>query len=143
MTIETLLDERDIQRQLVTFARAMDEREWQVAEAILAEDIIADFGTGEVRGRSSVIGLIRSYLDHCGTTQHLLGNILIDVHGAQATSESYVSDMHLSKDRSLGASFRTLGNYSDTWVKTEGVWLLSRRVKNNRATVGSMDVFES
>lgn len=142
MTIETLLDERDIQRQLIKFARAMDERDWQAIRAIVAEDVTADFGTGEVQGSSSVIELIRSYLDNCGATQHLLGNILIDVDGGQATSESYVSDMHLSKNRELDVSFRTLGNYSDAWVKADGVWRMSKRVKNNRAAIGSMEVFE-
>lgn len=141
MTIEILLDERDIQRQLTRLARAMDERDWRAVEDILAEEVIADFGTGEVRGRSSVIELIRSYLDNCGTTQHMLGNVLIEVSDCQATSESYVSDIHLGKDQSLETSFRTLGNYSDTWRKTGGVWRISRRVKNNRATLGSMDVF--
>jgi hypothetical protein len=142
MTIEVLLDERDIQRQLIKLARAMDDRDWQALQSILAEDIAADFGTGEVRGSAAVSELIRSYLDNCGTTQHLLGNIFIDVEGTRATSESYVSDMHLSKNEALDTRFRTLGNYSDTWVKVDGVWLLSKRVKNNRAVIGSMDVFE-
>lgn len=139
--IETLLAEREIYRQLVRFARAMDERDWDTLAAISAADIRAEFGTGEVVGVDALVDLIRSYLDNCGTTQHLLGNVLIDVAGDTAKSESYVSDMHLAKDERRDIRFRTLGNYSDSWVRRDGQWLLCRRVKNNRATVGSMEVF--
>jgi SnoaL-like protein len=141
MEIEVLLAEREIYRQLVRFARAMDERDWDVLAAICTDDISAEFGTGEVLGPDAVIGLIRSYLENCGTTQHLLGNVLIDVAGKSATSESYVADLHLARDENRDIQFRTLGNYSDTWVRRGGDWLLSKRVKNNRAIVGTMDVF--
>lgn len=141
MDIQTLLAEREIYRQLVRFARGMDERDWDVLAAISTGDICAEFGTGEVVGSDAVVSVIRSYLDNCGTTQHLLGNVLIDVEGDTATSESYVSDMHLAKDEQRDIQFRTLGNYSDSWVRRDGQWLLSKRVKNNRALLGTMDVF--
>ena len=141
VNIESLFAEREIYRQLVRFARGMDERDWGVLAEIATDDIRAEFGTGEIAGAEAVIGVIRSYLDNCGTTQHLLGNVLINVEGDSATSESYVSDMHLAKDEQRDIQFRTLGNYSDTWVKRDGQWLLCERVKNNRALVGTMDVF--
>lgn len=143
MNLEDLLAERNIQRQLITFARAMDSRDWAAIEAIVTEDMRADFGIGEVKGRSELINLLRSFLDNCGVTQHLLGNFMIEVEGDAATSQSYVSDMHLGKDTGDNISFRTLGNYCDTWKKVDGVWLIARRVKDNRATIGSMDVFKS
>lgn len=142
MNIENLLCQNEIQRQLIKLARAMDEKDWGAIESIVTPDIYADFGTGGIQGSASVISLIKSYLENCGTTQHLLGNILIEIDGNTAVSESYVSDMHLSKDTSLDISFRTLGNYSDTWVKTNGKWQMSKRIKNNRATLGSMAVFK-
>ena len=96
MDLKTLVDERDIQRQLIRFARAMDERNWPALEAICSPDIVAEFGTGEIKGAAEVTELIRGYLDHCGPTQHLLGNILIEVNGDEASSEAYVADIHLS-----------------------------------------------
>ena len=143
MDIETLIAEREIYRQLVRFARAMDERNWDALAVIATDDIRAEFGTGELIGAEAVVGLIRSYLDNCGPTQHLLGNVLIEVDGDTACSESYVSDMHLARDQRRDIQFRTLGNYSDTWVKRDGRWLLSRRVKDNRTIVGTMDVFSN
>jgi hypothetical protein len=142
VSLEILLAERDITQQLTKFARAMDARDWESIANITAEDIRADFGLGEIRGRTALIQHIRSFLDTCGTTQHLLGNIIIQVNGTQATSESYVSDMHLCQDPDKNLYFRTLGNYSDAWTCINGVWLLNQRVKDNRALMGSMDVFK-
>lgn len=142
MDTTTLLEERAIQRQLVAFARAMDNRDWTSIASICTPDICADFGTGEVTGRDTVISFMRSFLDHCGTTQHMLGNFVIDIHGDTANSECYVADMHLSSSGNDDVSFRTLGNYSDSWVKAGGDWKLARRVKDNRAVIGSMDVFK-
>jgi hypothetical protein len=143
MNLEELIAERDIYRQLVKFARAMDDRDWETIKAITSDDIRADLGMGEIQGSTTVIEFIRSFLDNCGTTQHILGNIIINVVGDKATSQSYVSDMHLCKDPTNDIHFRTLGNYSDKWSKVDSTWLMTDRVKNNRATMGSLDVFKS
>jgi hypothetical protein len=42
--------------------------------------------------------LLRSYLDKCGHTQHLIGNVLIEIGGDTATSRAYVADTHLGID---------------------------------------------
>ncbi len=143
ITLADLVAERAIQRQLIRFARTMDNKDWETMRAIVADDITADFGTGEVQGGDAVIAFIRSYLESCGVTQHMLGNFLIEVSGSTASSESYVADMHLARDASVDASFRTLGNYQDSWTLQDGVWRLSHRLKDNRATIGSMAVFDN
>ena len=119
----------------------MDRRDWAAIRAIAADDILAELGTGELRGRDALIALLRSYLDRCGTTQHLLGNVVIEVSGDTARSRAYVCDMHLNADDAPQQSFRTLGEYSDQWRKIGGRWRLCHRVKDNRASVGSMQVF--
>ena len=142
MDLQTLLDERAIEQQLYRFARAMDSRDWDTLAAICSPDIVAEFGTGEVRGSEAVVELIRSYLDNCGVTQHLLGNVLVSVEGDSARSEAYVADLHLSRQTESGDYFRTLGNYSDRWQRVDGDWRLAERRKDNRALMGSMDVFK-
>lgn len=133
-------DERDIERALVRFARAMDDRDWKGLSQILAEDAVGDFGTGRLEGSAAIIELIRGFLDNCGVTQHLLGNVLVEVNGDHATSSAYVRDLHLSRsDPEL--TFQTLGDYHDRWERRDGRWWLVERVKDNRGTVGSLDVF--
>lgn len=141
MTLEDLLAERTIYRQLIAFARAMDERDWTALDDIAAEDIHAELGMGEIIGRDKVVAFMRGFLDRCGATQHMLGNVIIDVDGDSAESSAYVCDMHLGSGEHQEQSFRTLGLYRDRWQRSDGRWLLVHRVKDNRGTLGSMAVF--
>lgn len=141
MELDDLLAEREIYRKLVRFALAMDERQWSLLEEITTEDIEADVGVGPLRGRDALVSVMRQFLDQCGTTQHLLGNVLIDINGDNATSQAYVSDMHLGSEGKESTTFRTLGCYHDEWIKLDGQWRMCRRIKENRATVGSLEVF--
>ena len=141
MTLEDLLAERSIYRNLISFAQAMDNRDWQRFDTLTTDDIAADVGLGLKTGREQLVGTIRQFLDICGTTQHMLGNILIDVDGDTATSQAYVCDMHLGSGEKSTQTFHTLGLYKDQWQKIDGQWLMTHRIKDNRATVGTMDVF--
>ena len=142
--LQRLCDERDIQRELILFARAMDDRDWTAMAEILADDAEGDFGTGRLRGSAAIIELIRGYLDNCGPTQHLLGNVVIDVDGDTAFSRAYIRDVHLRTDADPSVRFYTIGDYQDTWQRrADGTWCLTERVKANRAHVGSLDIFSS
>ena len=142
-SLARLLDERAIERALILFARAMDERDWATMERILAEDAEGDFGTGRVTGRSAVVGLVRGFLDNCGVTQHLIGNVVIDVSGDRATSRAYIRDVHLDSTNDPATRMYTLGDYRDTWQRAaDGSWSLVERVKINRGFVGTLEVFE-
>ncbi|BBY66750.1 nuclear transport factor 2 family protein [Mycolicibacterium helvum] len=139
-----LRDERAIERALILFARAMDDRDWATMAGILTADAEGDFGSGRVAGNAAIIGLIRGYLDSCGPTQHLLGNIVIDVDGDIARSKAYVRDVHLNSTADPSVRFYTLGDYHDTWRRSaDGSWRLAERIKANRGYVGPLEIFDS
>jgi len=140
--IDVLLAEREIHRTLVAIERAMDERDWGALGGMLLPDATADLGMGTLMGREAIIGLIRSFLDACGPTQHLLGNVLIAVQGDEATSRAYVSDVHKGTGEKSALTFSTLGDYHDRWRSVEGIWRLVHRTKLNRATLGDISIFE-
>ncbi|KBZ61837.1 nuclear transport factor 2 family protein [Mycobacterium colombiense] len=140
--LQALCDERDVQRALIRFARAMDDRDWDTMAEILAEDAQGDLGTGRLRGRAAIIELIREYLDRCGPTQHLLGNVIVDVTGDSAVSRAYIRDVHLNSTADPTTRFYTIGDYHDTWRRRpDGSWCLTERVKINRAHVGPVEIF--
>lgn len=141
LDLATLLDEREIGRALTRFARAMDDRDWETARTILTNDATGELGTGPLAGPEAVIALIRQYLDGCGPTQHLLGNVLIEVTGDTAESRAYVSDMHLGAGDRRDLSFVTLGDYHDRWRRVDGQWRLAHRTKLNRGHKGDFAVF--
>lgn len=138
--ISRIVDERRIERALIELARAMDARDWDAMNQILASDAVGDFGTGRLEGSAAIIELIRGFMDNCGVTQHLLANILVDVDGDHATSRAYVQDLHLSRSNP-DLTFHTLGDYHDRWERRDGRWWLVERIKDNRGTVGSLEVF--
>lgn len=138
-----LRDERAIERALTLFARAMDDRDWTTMAQILTGDAEGDFGTGRLAGSAAIVDLIRGFLDKCGPTQHLLGNVVIDVDGDSATSRAYIRDVHLGSAAEESVRFYTLGDYHDTWRRDgDGSWRLAERIKVNRAHVGPLAVFD-
>lgn len=142
VTIEALLAERSIYRNLVAFARAMDERDWASFTEFTKVDMTADLGRGEIAGRENIVAFMRSFLDKCGATQHLLGNVIVDVNGDSATSSADVCDMHLGCGNKADMTFHTLGRYYDHWQKVDECWLMVRRVKDNRGWVGPVEIFD-
>ncbi|WP_328825320.1 nuclear transport factor 2 family protein [Tomitella gaofuii] len=142
--ITASVDERDIYRGIVGFARAMDARDWAAIERIAVPDATADLGTGRLESRAEMIALMRSFLDECGPTQHLVSNVLIDVDteagGETAHSRAYVSDLHLGTGALTGLSFQTLGDYHDEWAKVDGEWRMTHRTKSMRGTLGTQAV---
>jgi hypothetical protein len=138
--LEILLAEREIQRALAAMARAMDERDWVALDEILSEDASAEMGMGELHGREHIVAFMRSFLDSCGPTQHLLGNLVIDVTGDSASSRCYVSDMHLGMGDKAHLSFSTIGEYHDQWRRIDGRWRMVYRRKLNRAHIGDISV---
>lgn len=139
--LEAMLARYAIERELIKFARGMDSRDWAGLKAILTEDATADYGQGILQGPEAVIGVIRSYLEACGPTQHLLGNLLVERDGDTAISQCYVSDIHLGAGANAHLTFCTLGDYHDRWTLIDGRWRLAERRKDNRGFVGTMEVF--
>ncbi len=143
MTLDNLIAEREIYKALVRRARAMDARDWQALDDITTEDLTADLGVGPLSGRAAVVAHIRSFLDDCGPTQHLLGNVLIDIQGDRANSQAYVSDMHVGSGDKSDLNFCTLGDYQDKWKKIDGVWRMSHRTKLMSGYIGTLDALGS
>jgi SnoaL-like domain len=142
--LRVLCDERDVERALILFARAMDDRDWPAMAGILAEDARGDFGTGRLVGSAAIIETIRGFLDRCGPTQHLLGNIVVDVTENTAVSRAYIRDIHLNATADPSMRFYTIGDYHDTWRRrADGSWCLTERIKYNRAHVGPLEIFGS
>ncbi len=141
MNINDIIVHHEIQARLTQFARFMDNRDWVGLASILSDDAIAEFGEGPLQGSAAIVGCIRRYLDACGVTQHLLGNLIVHVDGDHAESHCYVSDMHLGIGAREHMTFRTLGDYHDHWRRQDGEWRLIRRDKDNRGSVGSIEIF--
>jgi 3-phenylpropionate/cinnamic acid dioxygenase small subunit len=135
--LQSLLDVHEIERALYRAARAMDDHDWATLREVFAEDATGDLGTRVLTNRESIIAVIRDYLESCGPTQHLLGNVIVDVTGDKAISRAYIHDVHLASDST--DRFYTLGDYHPRRERRAGRWLVVERAKANRAYVGRLE----
>ncbi|BAH48598.1 nuclear transport factor 2 family protein [Rhodococcus opacus] len=129
-------DRVQITDRLHVVANLLDTRDWPGFAATLTEDVVAYGRTGP----AAVVARVRSHLDVCGTTQHLLGNIRIDLDGDTARTTSYFRAFHLGLGDRAGASYECLGEYRDQWRRGPSGWLLSGRVIDVRAEIGDRSV---
>ena len=140
MDINALLDERAIYHQLCALAEAMDRRDWDALDHIVAEDADGDFGTGgKIIGRAGFVQLFRHFLGNCGPTQHLLGNVRVRLDGDVAQSVCYVRDMHQGSGERAHLFMSSPGEYHDRWMRTADGWRLTHRTKKTLMIVGTLD----
>jgi hypothetical protein len=125
--LQRLLDERAIERQLHHYCRAMDRCDLELGKAVFHPDTQVDYGPmyqGPADG--FVEFTIRSHAS-ARTHLHRISNIIIEVEGDRAGSETYVdARFRFEADGRLIALY-TRGRYIDRWEKRDGRWAISQR----------------
>jgi ketosteroid isomerase-like protein len=128
LNIQLLLDERDINRALASFARIADTKSFDALGNVFAEDVRFDYGSGTVEsGLTALRALLIHHLGRCGGTQHLIGNIVVEVDGDSAASKAYVQARHQRAGDALGPVFDTNGEYADSWERRPDGWRIVAR----------------
>lgn len=126
--LQSLLDEKAIEKMLARFSRIIDDRRWEALADVFATDLSFDYGEGsEKQGLAALQETMARYLGACGGTQHLLGNILVELNGDRATSRTYVQARHQRPGDAAGPIFDSNGEYVDDWERGSGGWRIVRR----------------
>lgn len=121
-------DRAVIADQLGRFARILDGRVWDAVGEVFAEDVAFDYGDGrEQSGIEAMRDNFRRHLDGCGSSQHLIGSIMIEVEGDEAVSRAYVQARHRGRGDKADRIFDTHGDYVDRWRRAEQGWRIVRR----------------
>ena len=128
--------DRVITDRLPVVADLLDTKDWPGLAATLTDDVVAYGRAGPV----DVVARVRSHLDVCGATQHLLGNIRVDVDGDGARTRSYFRAFHVGRGERADATYECLGEYRDEWRRGPSGWLLAGRVIDVRAEIGDRGV---
>lgn len=121
-----LLDREQIRDRIASLARGEDRRDAALIRAAYWPDSTTDFGIFE--------GSFDAYLDWVvpGSpaivlTQHLLGQTVIELHGATALAETLVSSYHRVNLGSEERDFTIGGRYLDRFEKRDGQWRIAQR----------------
>lgn len=124
-----LADKQAITELIYTYCRAVDRLDVPLGHSIWHEDGYADYGADYYQGPGrGVIELICENHTHLLSHSHQVSNILIELNGADAGSESYVAGtMRMERDGTL-FQLGVWGRYLDRWQKRDGRWGILHRV---------------
>jgi hypothetical protein len=127
--LQEIGDRQEITDLIYRYCRSVDRLDVPLGHSIWHEDAIADYGEtvyqGEGRG---VIDLIcanhRKALHH----SHQVSNILIELDGDRAASESYVTaTLRIRRGEQL-MQITVWSRYVDRWSRRKGRWGLDKRI---------------
>lgn len=127
--LQDLADRQAIRDLVYTYCRAVDRLDLPLGHSIWHDDGYADYGESYYQGPGK--GVIDTICQHhlaLLSHSHQVANILIDLQGDSAGSESYVTGtMRLMQEGRL-MHMEVRGRYLDRWEKREGRWGLLHRV---------------
>ena len=110
-------------RLINLYANLNDEARWEEAVALYAEDGLMTRPTAPdapIVGREALLAAFRARPPR--TSQHVVGNIVVEVESEQAASAKSVILLFTSKD---GAPL--IGIYRDRFVRTDEGWRFAER----------------
>ena len=124
-----MTDREAIADQIYRYCRAMDRMDAELGYSIWHEDGTADYGVQVFQGSG------RDFIDHVNKQHahllhhsHQMSNVVIELDGNRAGSESYVTAT-LRLNRGEGLKQMTVwSRYIDTWSKRAGRWALDHRI---------------
>ena len=123
----TTSHERAIERLLVRYATAVDDRDWELLRSCFTEDLRADYG--DIGSWSSAAELT-TFMDAAhlgfGTSHHMLSNLVVEVDGDVASARCHVHAVLTLLDDPL-VWFDTIGSYADRVVLTADGWRIAER----------------
>lgn len=127
--LRELADRQAITDLIYRYCRAMDRIDAELGYSIWHEDATADYGQEVYQGSG------RGFIDFACSQHrkalvhaHQVTNIIIELDGDRAASESYViSDLRAGQAPQV-KQITTWGRYLDRWSKRDGRWGIDHRV---------------
>ncbi len=128
-TLQAVADRQAITDLIYRYCRSMDRIDPELGYTIWHEDAVADYGEEVYRGSG------RGFIDHvCEqhrrtlTHSHQITNIIIELDGDRAASESYVTaTLRIMRGDQL-MQIMTWSRYIDQWSRRDGRWGIDKRV---------------
>lgn len=125
-------------RELIdAWAHDADRKQAAAQAALFTEDGVIEVYTAEprpdskpvqvLRGREAIESGIRDGLKPYAVTMHVNGQSMVQIHGDQATNESYTLAHHFWTENSQRMLLVMGIRYYDTLVRQNGHWLFAKR----------------
>ena len=125
---------------LNAYATCLDARDWLGLTDVFHPDAVGIYAA-TLTGRAAVIESIRSFLDGCGPSQHLLGNYQISINGDTAESSTKARVLHVGAgERADLTPYEAIGTYHDRHLRTSDGWRIIHRRFDVQISLGDINV---
>lgn len=143
-TLEQLLLEHALAQTLIRYATACDTRNWDLLQQVFAPDCTTVYGGRYLcEGVAKVRRMISTHLDGCGPTQHLLGNLEVDVDDpARPRSRIQVRAVHQGLGTRSHLRYDAIGFYEDEWMQLPAGWRIQKRSMTMLLEIGDRSVLQ-
>lgn len=127
--LQEMADRLAITDLIYRYCRAVDRLDIPLGHSIWHEDAVADYGENGYRGsgRGAIDYICAQHL-HTLHHSHQVSNILIDLDGDTAGSESYVTASLRMMSGDQLKQITVWGRYIDRWSRRAGRWGLDKRI---------------
>lgn len=127
--LEVLLAKQAIAEQLYRYCRSFDRMDNELALSVWHADGTVQYGNQPTRSIADYLGPSSEYRWTLQNCSHQITNLLIEVRGARAVSEAYVT-ASLQEQEVEGRVIENLfrGRYVDRWSQRDGRWAIDHRI---------------
>lgn len=127
--LQELADRQAITDLIYRYCRSVDRIDPELGYTVWHEDGEADYGEHVFQGSGrGVIDYICNSHKHALAHSHQISNIIINLNGELAGSETYVTaNIRMEKDGKL-LNISVWSRYVDQWSKRDGRWGIDKRV---------------
>ena len=140
--LRDLFDRDEITTRMITYARALDAHDWDRLTEVFTPDAFADYEiAGSNDGLDEIIETCKTALCGLTSSQHLVGNFVVDVNGDVATGSCYLHAQHFLVSGSGVNTFVVAGTYTDQWIRTDQGWRIKHRHLSTTWTDGNAGIF--
>ena len=121
-----LADRLAIEDLMGRYEWALDAGDAQAYAALFTPDAVLSSSVGDQTGRPAIVKMIQGLAQRrTARIQHILSNLVIDLHGDEADAKSYWTEVWNPKGP--GLEVRAAGHYEDKLVRRHGKWWFARR----------------
>ncbi|HET6409316.1 MAG TPA: nuclear transport factor 2 family protein [Chthoniobacteraceae bacterium] len=125
--VDAMIARESIRDVLYRYCRAADRCDVELMRSCYHEDAIDDHGFISGSGWKFA-EYVTAELGQIEASIHSLSNVLIDLDGSRAFSESQYVAVHRLRTPLGFTDFVHQGRYLDVWEQRESIWRISRRV---------------
>lgn len=125
---QAIADRQVITDLIYRYCRAMDRIDHELGYSIWHDDGTADYGSHYKGSGRGFIDQVCAQHAQLLTHSHQMTNIIIELDGDRASSESYVTaNLRIERGGQL-KQMTVLSRYVDTWSRRDGRWGIDHRI---------------